>query len=292
MHDVGRRPESGLYEKAQRATPSAELEFEEETDPSTFDDDATEAFDGIVEEIQKESQWEPSHFCAAPAQREVSRTVELYGLDEAGGPGSCLGGCLGALCGGLAALSQGASTELLHAGSTSSPSWAVKHAAGVLAREGSFDAEVVNFEFRRQCLQVHCDLEVLRQTAEVLTREDVKTVPRGGTAAQACRLAQKELQRGDEEAVKAREALSANELEVQNEQLSRYLLDLSWQKDELKAMLEHLQNHEAYAILGVEPEISDADLTKAYKAAAMRLHPDKGGNAEQFKARTEELHYF
>ena len=24
----------------------------------------------------------------------------------------------------------------------------------VLAREGSFDAEVVNFEFRRQCLQV------------------------------------------------------------------------------------------------------------------------------------------
>ncbi|CAK8995015.1 unnamed protein product [Durusdinium trenchii] len=71
---------------------------------------------------------------------------------------------------------------------------------------------------------------------------------------------------------------------VHNEQLSRYLLDLSWQKDALKAMIEDLQNHEAYTILGVAPEISDSDLNKAYKAAAMRLHPDKGGNAEQFKA--------
>lgn len=240
------------------------------------------------------------HFCAAPAQREVSRTVELYGLDEAGGPGSCLGGCLGALCGGLAALSQGSSSELLHAGSiaAASPSWAVKHAAGVLAREGTFDAEVVNFEFRRQCLQahpqrkfgglfhflqVHCDLEVLRQAARLLTEDGTKAVS-GGTAAKASQLAQKELGWGEDEAVKSRESLSANELEVQNDQLSRYLLDLSWQKDALKAMLEHLQNHEAYAILGVAPEISDADLTKAYKAAAMRLHPDKGGNAEQFKA--------
>jgi hypothetical protein len=36
-------------------TPSAELDFEEqEPDPNTFDDDATEAFDGIAEEIQKD----------------------------------------------------------------------------------------------------------------------------------------------------------------------------------------------------------------------------------------------
>jgi len=37
-------------------TPSAEMEFEEqEVDSATFDDDATEAFDGIAEEIQKDS---------------------------------------------------------------------------------------------------------------------------------------------------------------------------------------------------------------------------------------------
>ena len=31
-------------------------------------------------------------------------------------------------------------------------------------------------------------------------------------------------------------------------------------------MLEHLQNHEAYAVLDVTPDISDGDLAKAYKA--------------------------
>lgn len=37
-------------------TPSAELDFEEqEPDPNAFDDDATEAFDGIAEEIQKDT---------------------------------------------------------------------------------------------------------------------------------------------------------------------------------------------------------------------------------------------
>ena len=30
-------------------------------------------------------------------------------------------------------------------------------------------------------------------------------------------------------------------------------------------MLEHLQNHEAYAVLGIAPDISDGDLAKAYK---------------------------
>lgn len=55
-------------------TPSAELEFEEETDPS-FDDDATEAFDGIVEEIQKESWSEPS---PAHVFRPSTCTISIY----------------------------------------------------------------------------------------------------------------------------------------------------------------------------------------------------------------------
>lgn len=57
-------------------TPSAELEFEEETDPSTFDDDATEAFDGIAEEIQKESwsPWEPS---PAHVFRSLTCTISI-----------------------------------------------------------------------------------------------------------------------------------------------------------------------------------------------------------------------
>ncbi|CAE7461892.1 dnaJ [Symbiodinium microadriaticum] len=247
------------------------------------------------------------NYCSAPAQKEMSRTVELYGRGETGGAG-CLGGCLGALVGGLAGLclpEDAAAGELMSEmlpsrGLPQEPAQAVASAAKVLAADG-FDTEAVNFEFRRQCLQahpqrrlgglshflqVHCDLEVLRQTAKLLqsrasTPDDREGA--GATAAKAAALAQAELDRTDSQAVEASALLSPSELEEQNEQMSRYLLDLSWQKDAMKAMLEHLQNHEAYAVLDVTPDISDGDLAKAYKAAAMRLHPDKGGNAEQFK---------
>lgn len=248
------------------------------------------------------------NFCSAPAQKEMSRTVELYGRGETGGAG-CLGGCLGALVGGLAGLclpEDAVAGELMSEMLPSralpqEPAQAVASAAKVLAADG-FDTEAVNFEFRRQCLQahpqrrlgglshflqVHCDLEVLRQTAKLLQSRASTPDDRdgaGATAAKAAALAQAELHRTDSQAVEASALLSPRELEEQNEQMSRYLLDLSWQKDAMKAMLEHLQNHEAYAVLGVAPDISDGDLAKAYKAAAMRLHPDKGGNAEQFKA--------
>ncbi|CAE7595494.1 DNAJ1 [Symbiodinium sp. CCMP2456] len=247
------------------------------------------------------------NYCSAPAQKEMSRTVELYGRGATGGAG-CLGGCLGALVGGLAglclpedAIAGELMSEMLPSqGLPQEPAQAVASAAKVLAADG-FDTEAVNFEFRRQCLQahpqrrlgglshflqVHCDLEVLRQTAKLLqsragTPDDREGA--GATAAKAAALAQAELHRTDSQAVEASALLSPSELEEQNDQMSRYLLDLSWQKDAMKAMLEHLQNHEAYAVLGVTPDISDGDLAKAYKAAAMRLHPDKGGNAEQFK---------
>jgi hypothetical protein len=38
-----------------------------------------------------------------------------------------------------------------------------------------------------------------------------------------------------------------------------------------------------YDLLGVEPTATSADLQKAYKRKALRLHPDKGGNPEEFK---------
>ena len=34
---------------------------------------------------------------------------------------------------------------------------------------------------------------------------------------------------------------------------------------------------------GVEPDASDAEVRKAYRQAAKRNHPDKGGDAETFK---------
>ena len=38
-----------------------------------------------------------------------------------------------------------------------------------------------------------------------------------------------------------------------------------------------------YELLGVEKKCNDQELGKAYKKKALRMHPDKGGDPEQFK---------
>jgi len=48
-----------------------------------------------------------------------------------------------------------------------------------------------------------------------------------------------------------------------------------------------VDNDQLYRILGVEKDASPADIKKTYYKLAMRHHPDKGGNAEQFKEITQ-----
>ncbi|KAK7693064.1 DNAj domain protein [Cerrena zonata] len=38
-----------------------------------------------------------------------------------------------------------------------------------------------------------------------------------------------------------------------------------------------------YDLLDASPDASEAELKKAYRKKALRLHPDKGGDPEQFK---------
>lgn len=44
-----------------------------------------------------------------------------------------------------------------------------------------------------------------------------------------------------------------------------------------------------YEILGVPKTASQDDLKKAYKKAAIKNHPDKGGDPEKVQFRNEEL---
>jgi curved DNA-binding protein CbpA len=39
-----------------------------------------------------------------------------------------------------------------------------------------------------------------------------------------------------------------------------------------------------YALLGIQPGVTKRDIKNAYRRQARRLHPDKGGDAEAFKA--------
>jgi hypothetical protein len=46
-------------------------------------------------------------------------------------------------------------------------------------------------------------------------------------------------------------------------------------------------DNEYYDILGLQRSCSLNDIKKAYRLKAMKLHPDRGGNAEEFKKLSE-----
>lgn len=72
-------------------------------------------------------------------------------------------------------------------------------------------------------------------------------------------------------------------LRQENEQLESYLIRLLRLKRSLVALLDAWEKVDYYAILGVSPTAPDKELKNAYRKACLRLHPDKGGDKQQFQ---------
>ena len=54
-------------------------------------------------------------------------------------------------------------------------------------------------------------------------------------------------------------------------------------RDLLEAKLEEMESVGAYAVLGIDPGADDKELAAAYREAARRTHPDRGGDKVQFQ---------
>ena len=44
-----------------------------------------------------------------------------------------------------------------------------------------------------------------------------------------------------------------------------------------------------YKVLGVESNSSQSDIKKAFRKLSLKHHPDRGGNAEEFKKLTKHI---
>lgn len=237
-----------------------------------------------------------SKFGTVQTAREVSRTIDLFAE-----VGSDIGGILGGLVGGFSSISfldTGRLCGVLEA----TCKVAVRNAATAHKLEGRLgnlveevDIDAVNLEFRRRCLQTHpqrevgslplyleahCNLEILHQCCVLASRPFGLSPPLAGFQDYNIEAA---LARDSSALAEAAKGMSEMDLLTHNRNTSKYLLELSGHKEVLLAALNLMRASEAYAVLDLLPSASDEEVNRAYKVAAMRCHPDKGGDAEQFK---------
>ncbi|CAE7304538.1 abhd13 [Symbiodinium natans] len=92
-----------------------------------------------------------------------------------------------------------------------------------------------------------------------------------------------QLQQTAQEIVQSCKASSEEVLRMENRFLDRYLVQLLGVKRRLSALLDEWEKIDHYAILGVPRTVSDKELRNAYRKACLRLHPDKGGDKQQFQ---------
>ena len=95
----------------------------------------------------------------------------------------------------------------------------------------------------------------------------------------------KELETPIETVIAETEAMSHTELDELNAPIKSYINNLSSMKASLATQLKEIEESEAYLKLGVNKEMSDAEIKKAYHSLAIKVHPDKpGGDTAKFQS--------
>jgi hypothetical protein len=260
-------------------------------------------------------QW--GRFCGKKDAKRLNATEDLYSTNVSNGYGGPLGGMVGGVArafaadngthlGGLFSCADGPQKALLQA-----DKW-VRSSVEEAAPEGRHSRqkrqhleglaeEDINLTFRRRCialhpqrnggdleeyLKTHVYLEILRQWQEVgespslLDYQSSKIESFGLTDFEL----KDELQKEHARIVDDGKTADPDDLKERDDRISSHVLQLSWVKEKLEAEVNFMRSRGAYATIGVGPEASDAELARAYKAQALRLHPDRGGSTEAFQA--------
>jgi len=241
--------------------------------------------------------------------RNLSSTEDLYREGSSSGFGGVLGGMVGGLPRALAADTSSLFGGILTSGgpvdALAGASIRLREDAGVADSAedicDSLSEQQINLAFQRRCikshpqreqghlqeyLRAHLDHEILRQKRLLegersLGSESTDSADRGLSDGELT----EELGKEDSAVLAEGKAATAEDQKRWEGNVSSHILWLSWQKEVLEAVLSELKSHGAYAVLGVAPEASDAELARAYKAQALRLHPDRaGGSNDAFQA--------
>uniref|UniRef100_A0A7S0H8W5 J domain-containing protein n=1 Tax=Amorphochlora amoebiformis TaxID=1561963 RepID=A0A7S0H8W5_9EUKA len=182
----------------------------------------------------------------------------------------------------------------------------------LLGRLMEVPASMINLAFSRSCLQAHPHrqkgslqdyltrhiyLELVRKcwarlpTSANSTREDINNLlfgrqdPDDSEDPVEDKEVLHELTANPKSIFKESKSLKPEELETLNGKIDDYIEFLIAYKDRADEELKKLQATSYYAVLGAHPDMTDAELTRCYRKAILKTHPDKpGGSKERFQA--------
>ena len=169
-------------------------------------------------------------------------------------------------------------------------------------------AEELNLAFRRACLvrhpnrpngslssllHTHLAFELVRFVWSRLDDADgLSSFSRASSAADTCEVdfgahvasdTAVSLELAKSEAELVAEELGDDEIELLNSRMQARGMWWAHARELLESQLEAMEAVGAYAVLGIAPSATDKELSTAYREAARRTHPDRGGDKVEFQ---------